>query len=104
MSLNFYCNIQIVEPDFGAIMNSSIVPCITDSRCWWCQLGIILNAIAFLSIFTHHYTLGCVLSSDGCFQQDNKLCRTAQIISNCFFNMKVGSLYSDGLQNHQILI
>ncbi len=104
MSLDFCCEIQMVGTEFGVKTweYGSILPSLTGSGWWWCNVwGIIywhtlgplepieyhLNVTAYLSIVADHvhpFMITVYPSSDRYFQQDNAPCYKAQIISDWF--------------------
>ncbi len=92
-------------------------------RLWWCVMvwGIFswhtlgplvptehrLNATAYLSIVADHVHLFMTTvypSSDGYLQQDNAPCHKLRSSQTGFLNMKICSLYSNGLHSNQISI
>ncbi len=100
MSLDFCCDIQMIESEFGVKNKKAwiILPCLNSSGWWWWfnGWGIFsslvptehrLNATAYLSIIADHvhpFMTTVYTSSDGYFQQDNAPCHKAQIISDWF--------------------
>ncbi len=105
MSLDFCCDIQIVESEFWLKEHESLNPsCLVSTvlagggvMVWgifsWHTLGTLvlighsLNATAYLSIVADHVHLFMTTvysSSDGYFQQDNAPCHKPQIISDWF--------------------
>ncbi len=124
MCLEFCCDIQMVGSEFGVKnIKAWIHPALTIQAggggvmVWgifsWHTLGPLvpiehrLNATDYPSIVADHvhpFMTTVYPSSDGYFQQDNAPCHKAQIISDCFLNMTMSSLYSNGLHSHQISI
>ncbi len=122
MSLDFCCDIQMVGSEFGVKnMKAWIHPVLTVQAggggvmmwgifSWHTQGALVqiehcLNATAYPSIVADHvhpFKTTVYPSSDGYFQQDNvtKL-KSSQ---TGFLNMTMSSLYSNGLQSHQISI
>ncbi len=124
MSLDFCCNIQMIESKFEHKEHERMDPsCLVSTgqaagggvMVWgifyWHTLGPLvpikhnLYATAYLSIVADHvhpFMTTVYPSSDGYFQQDN----AAKLKSSQtgFLNMTMSSLYSNGLHSHQISI
>ncbi len=103
MSLDFCCDIQMVESDFGVKYMKAWILCLNGSGWWWWCNGVgdiflahfgplvpiehHLNATANLSMVADHvhpFMTTVYPSSDDYFQQDNAPCHKAQIISDWF--------------------
>ncbi len=95
------CLVSTVQAASGGVMVWGIFS--------WHTLGLLvsiehcLNTTVYLSIVADHvhpFMTTVYPSSDDYFQQDNAPCHKAQIISDWFLNMKISSLYSNGLHSH----
>ncbi len=95
------CLVSMVQAASGGVMVWGIFS--------WHTLGLLvsiehcLNTTAYLRIVADHvhpFMITVYPSSDDYFQQDNAPCHKAQIISDWFLNMKISSLYSNGLHSH----
>ncbi len=103
MSLDFCCNIQMIESEFGVKNMKAwiILPCLDGSGWWWCNgvavfswhtLGPLvpiehrLNTTVYQSIVADHVHpfMTTVYHLLMYFQLDNAPCHKAQIISDWF--------------------
>ncbi len=109
MSLDFCCDIQMVESEFGVknIKASCLVSMVQAGGCSgvmvcgifsWHTLDPLvpikhrLNATAYLSIVADHvhpFMTTVYPSSDDYFQQDNAPCHKAQITQKCIISVVV---------------
>ncbi len=121
MSLDLCCDIQMVGSEFGVKnMKESILPCLNGSGWRWGCNGVgdiflahfvpiehCLNATAYLSIVADHvhpFITTVYLSSDATSSRIMHHVTKLKSSQTGFLNMKMSSLYSNGLHSHQISI
>ncbi len=124
MSLDFCCNIQMIESEFGVKnMKAWIHPALSQRFrlvvvVWWCGgyfLGTLcivpiehrLNATVYLSIVADHvlpFMTTVYPSSDTTSSRIMHHVTKLKSSQTGFLNMTMSSLYSNGLHSHQISI
>ncbi len=125
MSLDFCCDIQMVGSEFSVknINLGSILRCLNGSDWWWCCNGegdiflahfgpLVpiehrLNTTAYLSIVADHvhpFMTTVYTSSDATSSRIMQHVTKLKSSQTGFLNVKMSSLYSNGLHSHQISI